>query len=510
VALNNRKLLMALIITGLPYTASAQSIKFTESWRYWHSGTDNVQLKDSAEIVSYDSYSSNIYVTSSKGLKLDVLSPTTGAKISSIDLSSYGSPNSVATYGGTVAVAVEADTKTDNGKVVFFNASTGAFQKSITVGALPDMLTFTKDGKNLIVANEGESKKGIDPEGSVSIIDMSNGVANATVATAGFSSFNADRAALKSNGVRIFDNADSVAQDLEPEYIATAGGKAYVTLQENNSLAIVDIATNTVTDIISFGTKDHSLAGNGLDASDKQDEGNIQNYNLKGLFQPDAIAAYEVDGKTYLVTANEGDARKEDERMINANLDSAVNLIEDGRIQISTIDGDTDGDGDIDIPHSYGARSFSIWDDHGSLVFDSGDTLEQLTINEGTFIEKRSDNKGPEPEGVTIGLVDDKFLAFIGLERAGGVAVFDITLPEKPLFIDYLLSNMDVGPEGLTFVSATDSNDGNPFLLIANEISGTTVRYNISAVPLPATFLMLAPALAGFIRLRRKAQSTVI
>lgn len=507
--LNSKKLLMTLVIASLPFAASAKSINVTESWRYWHSGTENVQLKDSAEIVSFDSLSNNIYVTSSKGQKLDVLNPVTGAKISSVDLSAYGSPNSVATYGGIVAVAVEADTKTDLGQVVFFNASTGAFQKAITVGALPDMLTFTKDGKNLIVANEGESKDGIDPEGSVSIIDMSNGVASATVSTADFSAFNSQRTALKENGVRIFDSADSVAQDLEPEYVATAGGKAYVTLQENNSLAIIDIATNTVTDIISFGTKDHSLLGNGLDASDKQDVGNIQNYNLKGLYQPDAISAYEIEGKTYLVTANEGDSRKEDVRMSKANLDPSVSLIEDGRIEISSIDGDTDGDGDIDVPYSYGARSFSIWDDQGKQIFDSGDFLEQLTIDAGTFVEKRSDNKGPEPEGIALGFFDDMFLAFVGLERAGGIAIFDITNPDSPNFLDYIFNDMDIAPEGLSFISEDESNDGLAFLLVSNEKSGTTTRYNISAVPIPAALFLFAPALAGLIGFRRKAKTTI-
>lgn len=505
--LKNQKRMLSLLLLSLPFTVSATSIEITEEWRYWHSGTVGVQLEDGAEISSYDKTSQNIYITSNTNQKLDVLSASTGELVSTIDLSAYGAPNSVATYDGIVAVAVEAATKTDLGKVVFFNANTGAFQKEITVGALPDMLTFTKDGKHLLVANEGESKGGIDPEGSVSIIDLSSGLNNAVVSTADFSAFNSQRTTLKDNGVRIFDSADSVAQDLEPEYIATANGKAYVTLQENNALAIIDIATNTVTDIISFGTKDHSLPGNGLDASDKQDEGNIQTYNLKGLYQPDAIAAYEVGGETYLVTANEGDARDEAERMKNANLDASVSLIEDGRLQISTIDGDTDNDGDIDQLYSYGARSFSIWDDEGNLVFDSGDALEQLTIDSGTFIESRSDNKGPEPEGVALGMLDDMVLAFIGLERAGGVAIFDITTPEVPMFLDYIFSGLDIAPEGLTFVSAEDSNDGIAFLLVTNEVSGTTVRYNVSAVPVPAALFLFAPALIGFMGLRRKAKA---
>ncbi len=500
------KKLLAVSMVSMPLLATADTkLEFTEAWRNWHSGSDGVALDAGAEIVAYDKKSQQVFVTNSENNTIDVLNSTTGVSQASISLSPFfGAPNSVAAYDGMVAVAFEDKTKTNPGRVMFFDANTGMFKQQVTVGALPDMLTFTDDGMKVVVANEGEAKNGIDPEGSVSIIDLSAGVTSATVTNAGFSAFNADRASLKSNGVRIFDSAASVAQDLEPEYVATSGGKAYVTLQENNALAIVDLATSQVTDIVSFGTKDHSLPGNGLDASDKKDAGNIQNYNLKGMYQPDAISAYEVAGKTYLVTANEGDSRDEDERMKDVTLDPSVAMVEDGRIEISTIDGDIDNDGDIDQPHSFGGRSFSIWDDQGNQVFDSGDALEQLTIDYGTFVENRSDNKGPEPEGVVIGEFDDMVLAFIGLERAGGVAVYDITDPNAPSFLDYIVgSGDDISPEGLEFVSAADSADGKAFLLVSHEVSGTTVRYNVSAVPLPASIWLMLSAVAG-LALKRK------
>lgn len=501
----NLKKIIAISIVCLPTAVCADSsYVFKEAWRNWHSGIVGTELEGGSEIVTYDSASKNIFVTHSENQRLDVLNPKTGIKQSMIDLSGYGSPNSVASYNGIVAVAVEYSTKTDAGKVVFFDALTGNLQKQIAVGALPDMLTFTSDGSKILVANEGEADNGIDPQGSVSIIDLSNGVANATAATADFSSFNANRAELKANGVRIFDSAASVAQDLEPEYIATADGKAYVTLQENNALAIVDIASNTVTDIVSFGTKDHSIAGNGLDASDKDGAGNIKNYPLKGMYQPDAIASYQVNGQVFLVTANEGDTRNEDERMSKAILDSSVSLIADGRLKISTIDGDTDNDGDIDEPHGFGSRSFSIWDDQGNQVWDSGDALEKLVLEEGTFVEGRSDNKGPEPEGVVLGEVDGKTLAFIGLERSGGVAIYDVTDPKSPEFMDYLANALDVGPEGLTFVSAVDSADGIAFLLVSNEVSGTTTRFNISSVPLPASVWFMISGILGLVWQRKR------
>ncbi len=502
---NSIKKVLAVSLISLPLTAAADTkLMFTESWRNWHSGTVETELDGGAEIVAYDKMSQKVFVTNSENNTIDVLNSVTGSALSSINLASYwGAPNSVAAYNGMVAVAFEDNTKTNPGRVMFFDADSGDFKQQVTVGALPDMLTFTADGSKVVVANEGEANNGIDPEGSVSIIDLSKGVMSASVETADFSSFNANRAALKASGVRIFDSAASVAQDLEPEYVAISGGKAYVTLQENNALAIVDLATSTVTDVVALGTKDHSLAGNGLDASDKKDEGNIQNYKLQGMYQPDAISAYEVGGKTFVITANEGDSRDEDVRMKDANLDPSVALVEDGRIEISAIDGDTDGDGDIDVPHSYGGRSFSIWDAEGGLVFDSGDALEQLTIDFGTFVENRSDNKGPEPEGVVIGEFNDMILAFIGLERAGGIAVYNVTDPNAPALMDYIVSELDISPEGLEFVSAADSADGKAFLLIASEVSGTTVRYDVTAVPLPASIWFMISAVAG-LALKRK------
>jgi 2',3'-cyclic-nucleotide 2'-phosphodiesterase (5'-nucleotidase family) len=417
----------------------------------------------------------------------------------------------VAIKNGIVAVAYEIKNSTTNahqrGKVSFFNAANGSFLNAVEVGFLPDMLTFSPDGTKVLVANEGEPNSynqanSFDPEGSVSIINLANGAANATVQEASFTNFNNQITQLKAAGVRIYGPNASVAQDLEPEYITFSGDgtKAIVTLQEANALAIVDIATATVTDIKPLGLKNHNLPGNGLDASDQDGGINIKNWPIFGMYQPDAIATFSANGQTYYITANEGDSRNytgfnEEVRVgsssyvldptvfPNPNATTLKQTANLGRLQLTNATGDLDGDGDIDQIQALGARSFSIWNANGTLVFDSGDQLEQITakLNPTGFnsdglpatFDTRSDNKGPEPEGVTIGVINGRTYAFIGLERVGDVIVYDVTNPTQPKFIQYFNDAADIAPEGLTFVTAADSPTGNPLVITASEVSKT-------------------------------------
>lgn len=455
-------------------------------------------------------------------------------------------PNSVAVRNGLLAASYAVRNTTTGaqlpGRVAFFNASNGTFLNSVEVGALPDMITFTPDGTKLLSANEGEPNSygqanSFDPEGSISVIDLSTGVASATVTTASFTSFNSQVSTLRAAGVRIYGPNATVAQDLEPEYIAISpdGTKAFVTLQENNAIATVDIATSTVTNIRALGLKNHNLPGNGIDPSDRDVNGtaagggkiSIRQVPVFGIYQPDAVAAYSVNGQTFLVTANEGDARSytgfnEEARVGDSGyvldptafpnastLKQAANL---GRLTVTTASGNTDGDGDFDQIVAFGGRSFSIWNaDSGALVFDSGDQLEQITASlvptlfnsEGTTatFDTRSDNKGPEPEGVVLGEVNGRTLAFIGLERIGGVMVFDVTNPLSPDFLQYINTGAaDRGPEGLAFVSGVDSPLGVPLLLVSNEVSFSTT---IFAIPEPSALGLLAPVSAMLARRRR-------
>jgi len=229
-----------------------------------------------------------------------------------------------------------------------------------------------------------------------------------------------------------------------------------------------------------------------------------------GLFQPDSIAAYTVDGATYILTANEGDARdyagfSEEARVADVVLDpvafpnaAELQLEENlGRLKITTTLGDTDGDGDYDELYAYGGRSFSIWDSQGSLVYDSRNDFELITAEQipeffnsddglAEEFDQRSDDKGPEPEALTVGEINGQTYAFIGLERTGGIMVYDVSDPAAPVYIDYIDYVNDapghVAPEGLQFVSAEASPTGIPLLVVANEVSNTVAVFEVGEI----------------------------
>ena len=347
------------------------------------------------------------------------------------------------------------------------------------------------------------------------------------MASADFKAYIGKEAELRSAGVRIFGPGANAAQDLEPEYIAvSADGKtAYVTLQENNAVATLDIASAKVTSIKALGVKNHNVAGAGLDASDEDGGTNTNSASaaikigpqpVKGMYLPDGIAGYSVNGKVYLITANEGDARADwpgfnEETRVRAHcplgLDPAVfgadaaNLALDsnlGRLRVTTTpNGDKTGKNAAGLCtelYTFGARSFSIWSTDMTLVFDSGDELEQRTkaltnanfntSHDNNTPDARSSNKGPEPEGVVIGVFGTKTYAFIGLERVGGVMVYDVSTPAAPFFVTYLNTRTgatgDWGPEGLALIMADKSPNGKPLLVVGNEVSGTTAVFQIN------------------------------
>ncbi|MCA2938650.1 MAG: PEP-CTERM sorting domain-containing protein [Microcystis aeruginosa Ma_QC_Ch_20071001_S25] len=481
-----------------------------------------------SEIPTYDPASRRLFVTGPNNRLdiADISNPASPIRLPSIDLSSYGAGvNSVAIKNGIVAVAMEASTITNNGSVVFFDTN-GVFQSQVTVGALPDMLTFTPDGNRVLVANEGEAASGVNPNGSVSVINLAAGVSNPTVNTATFTSFNGQENALRNQGVRIFPG-QTVSQDVEPEYITVSedGTTAWVSLQENNAIAVMDIVNAQVTSILPLGAKDFNAPGNGLDASDRDGGVNINNWPVFGLYQPDTIATVTVAGQTYLITANEGDTRNEARRVSNLTLDPnafpnaaelqlAQNL---GRLDVSSIDG-LNAQGQYSQLFAYGGRSFSIWNVTNGLsqVFDSGDDFEQILAgfsanpltpsifnSDGTpgSFDSRSDNRGPEPEGLAVGTVGNRLYSFVGIERAGGFMVYDITNPSNPFFVDYINDWQlgDISPEGLLFIPAADSPNGTPLLIVANEVSRNLVIYSVKPVPEPSAVLGLVTlGLAGY------------
>lgn len=496
----------------------------------------NVFAESAAEIPAFDAARNQIFFTDANSDAvhvLDISNPSSPALESTINLG--GSPNSVAVYGDIVAVAIEADPKQNPGKVEFYSAADFSKLGEVTVGALPDMVTFNEDGTKVLIANEGEPSGDYltDPEGTVSIITLNtSNISASSVATANFNAF--DNAIPA--GVRVFgrsaagegDKADGFAttlsQDIEPEYITVKGNKAYVTCQENNALAIVDLDNNTVESLLPLGTVDHSAPGNGLDASDRDGSIYISQWAVKGMYLPDAIASFESNGATYLITANEGDAREyeyedmngkdvlafiDETRVKDLKLDPTAFPFADllqqddqlGRIKTSLVDGDTDGDGDHDEIYTYGTRSFTIWDaSNGAVVWDSKNALEQITkqrnpdnfnaTNDENNFDNRSDDKGPEPEGVAVGEVNGRMYSFVGLERVGGIVIYDITDPTAPTFAHYISTrdfsgdpeagtSGNLAPEGLVFIPAKQSPNRTALLAVTYEVSGSVQLFEL-------------------------------
>jgi DNA-binding beta-propeller fold protein YncE len=518
--------LMTFLGSSVSVEASdSASIALKQIGRY-SAGVSTNPDEPRTEISAFDATSKRLFSINLNLRQLDVLdlsAPETPVLVQSIPLG--GKPNSVAVSRGVVAVALEGTVKTDPGSVKLFS-TTGMLLNQLTVGALPDMVTFSPNGRWLLVANEGEPNSynqpdSVDPEGSVSIIDLRGDVTSLTqddVRTAGFTAAIPQENA---SSIRVFWPNASLAKDLEPEYIAVSRDSrtAWVTLQENNALAVLDISSATFTKIIGLGFKDHLQPANQLDASDRDVPGssnngaiNIRNWPVLGMYQPDSIAAYRVKGKTYLVTANEGDARdytgfSEEARVGSLTLDAAsfgsqgfpdVTTGSDGlrnndhlgRLTVTTTLGNTDGDPEFEKLYVFGARSFSIRNADGELVYDSGAELEQRTavLVPGSFnsngtadsFDTRSDNKGPEPEGLALGKIGGRTYAFIGLERTGGIMVYDISNPQSPQFVTYATTApTDLSPEGLLFIRREDSPNGKPLLVVSHEVSNTVTIFEV-------------------------------
>ncbi len=508
----------------------------TEELEIEHAHSYKVDENGTAEIVAFDKDSKRLFVLNSEATAVEVLdfsNPKNITPISSIDMTSYGDgATSVAVQNGIVVASVEGVDFAD-GKVIFMDID-GNILSSVTVGNLPDMVTFTPDGNYVLTANEGEPSDDytIDPEGSISVIDITGGVANLTqneVSTLTFNDFDALIDEVRDADIRIFGQNATVSQDLEPEYITVSEDSktAWVSLQENNAIATIDLESMEITEILGLGTKDHSLAGNSLDASDKTDAIIMANWPVKGLYMPDAIASYTVNNTTYVVTANEGDQRefgpinedvsiKDDEYVLDPTVFPHADLMKKdfvlGRLAVSPYSGDLDGDGDFDEIHSFGGRSFSIFNtETGELVYDSGNDFEMITAmdpvygelfnasNSNNNFKNRSDNKGPEPEGITVAEINGQHYAFVTLERMGGMMTYNITDPMAPEFVNYSNNRTlgadeggDLGPEGIIYINENDSPSDTAMVVMANEVSATISVYYINNVAKKVTSLETA------------------
>ena len=449
----------------------------------------------------------------------------------------YGDMTSVAISpdSTTLAAALQAQGSNDAGRVALFTCEEDGsltLEALVETGAQPDMVTFAGDGV-VLTADEGEPREGYgeniaDPKGSVTVVDVE--AQESTVVD--FSAFDSQRDQLAEDGI-VLKKGSAPSVDLEPEYIAVSGGKAYVTLQENNAIAVLDIESQAFEGVYSAGFEDHSTTA--IDLDKKDDAYDPQTYeSLLGIRMPDGIAAFTVEGTTYLVTANEGDAREwgdedqgtfylsEDERDFGeegvtspTGAITAENSGLEGKVVFFKTE---DFDGlDPEKDYVFGGRSFTVFQatENGlEEVFTSGDDFEALTAqyvpeyfnasNDNAVLDDRSGKKGPEAESVTVGTVDGKTYAFVALERTGGVMVYDVTDPEAITFVNYVntrdfgttvegseeyedgeldkwVTGGDVAPEGLLFLDAASSPNGEPLLLAACEVSGTVAVYQLGS-----------------------------
>ena len=455
---------LMILLLALPVAAAPpeRALSFTKLWTHAHTTPGQV-----SEIPAFDSRTNTVWIAGVVGV--DVLDGVSGALIEHIDVTPHGFVNSVAVHNGIAAFAIEAaPNRKLPGVVVFYDTRTRQpLGDPVTVGSLPDMLTFTHDGSRVLVANEAPPNEvadgpylAPDPPGSVSIIDVET---RSVIATAGFDG-------VPQFGPNLRTNA---GMDFEPEAIAIAhdGSRAFVTLQEANAIAVLDLSTNAFTEIVGLGVKDFSLPGNEFDPKDNDGVVNFINAHVNGLYMPDGIATYKWRGGDYVVLANEGDFREDNADRSVAGSAPYLAPAPLDRLRISNVDSSP---GNL---YAAGARSMSIRAADGTLVYDSGSLLDRQAHSRRIYDDGRSRDKGVEPEGVTLLQIRGRTYAFVGLERTttSSVAVFDVTNPHEAAFLDLIVTPGDLSPEGL----AAFSYRGDHYVVIAHEVraAGATATH---------------------------------
>lgn len=533
---------LALITAGqLPALANGATVKITEI-----SAIASGDGEGSAEIGTFHAASKRIFATNGVKNSIDIFDISDVAnpkKVGSVSLSPYGNDvTSVAAGRDVVVAVVNVSDKfsatgvptTTNGKIVVFDTNGKVLSSPDVLGVLPDSVSFAPDGTTALVAIEGQPvcakddpataakedtdySKASDPVGGVTVVDLTNPAAP-VLRFAGFDKFTVK--AMKAKGIAVSSVVNDVSKDFEPEFVSAVDNNyAFVTIQEANAIGKLNIRTATFENVTrAFESKLESVA---RDTSDRDAGAGPRNYKrVVGASQPDAIAAFTAGAGQYYVTANEGDAREytclnDDLRASGLKVDprrfpdwkawSANAAL--GRAKVNPTIGDLDGDGDIDNIHLRGTNSMTIYR-NGSVIWDSGELLDQIqtqafgvaNINGSHSLssdkstmnyvgQDRSDDKGAEPEGVAVGMVGDRRIAILGLERMTALAIFDITVPKKPVFQEWIqmlpakaTPAKDVkhwSPEGIVFVPADKSPSGKALIITSYELSGSLSIHQI-------------------------------
>ena len=511
-----------------------------------------------AEISAVDTASKRLFITNGAKNTIDIVDISNLKKpklIKAVSFTSAGATGiqSVAAKNGVVLVAAQMASATSPGRIFVMDVNgklRAGLARGIEVGVLPDHVSISPNGNYAIVANEGQPAnycltngalpETTDPLGSISIINLSS--KTPTAKTIDFKSYEERKNGITYAGGRIFGPNASLAQDIEPEYAAFSADSAYayVTLQENNAVATVDVESGAIINIVGLGVKNHNLFNAGLDSSDRDNKIDIVARNIQGMYLPDAIGTIDAGGNTYMVTANEGDAREY--ACLLGGTDATKVEAEDPRladVADTTVDSTFKGSGiagrmkvtqfspanisgetirsttKVKDAFSFGTRSFTVWKSNlnngvfpADRVFDSGDAIERIITQErplGVFnadwntstgfinsFESRSASKGPEPEGLAIGKAYGRTWMVLALERDNGLMLYDMTNPVKPMFRQYINKAVpggniqdgtagDVSPEGVLFLEADQSPTGKPMVVVSYELSGSVAFFELTA-----------------------------
>lgn len=532
----------ALVSAGqLPAMANEATVSVTEI-----SSIISGDGEGGTEIGTYHAGSKRVFTTN--GVKntiviYDISDVANPKKVGTVALSPYGDDVTSVAAGRDVVVAVVnvADKfsatgvpTTTNGKIVVFDTNGKVLSSTDVLGVLPDSVTFAPNGTTALVAIEAQPvcakddpataakedtdySKASDPEGGVTIVDLSN-PASPVLRFAGFYRFSV--AEMRSKGIAVSSVVNNVSKDFEPEFVtAVDNNYAYVTIQEANAIGKLNIQAASFENVTrAFESKLKYVA---RDTSDRDSGAGPRTYeNVVAASQPDAIAGFKVGSGDYFLTANEGDAREY--TCLNDDLRASALKIDSrrfpewktlsgsaalGRAKVNPNNGDKDGDGDIDTINLRGSNSMTMYR-NGIAIWDSADLLDQIQIqafgvaningshswsSDKSVVnyvgQDRSDDKGAEPEGVAVGMVGDRRIAVLGLERMSALAVFDITQPSNPIFQEWIqmlpakaTPAKDVrhwSPEGVVFVPADKSPSGKALIITSYELSGSLSIHQI-------------------------------
>lgn len=515
---------------------------------------------DVAESIAYDATSYLVYAIGDPGyLSVVAFNSTTGlGYVSGSILVSDTRATSVDVCGDLVAVSVWGSNVARNGYVEFYNRydpKSMSFQqlRRQSVGYTPIEVKFTTDCETLVVVNRGDAgwtndtdfTSFVNPEGSVTVISSivrSGQTLTYTVKTANFTNFNDQVSALQQQGLHFVMQEDSrnntytLAQDIEPESLTFSSDRsiAYVCLQENNAVAILDLASATVTAIYGMGFKDFSLDTNAIDSNDNDKiEITKKPRGFYGLYQPDGVGTFSVEGNRYVVTANEGDSREyqlHDQVLFSEEVEGdffvgKLTPSANSSLYASIVDGgDLNGlrmssaigrneNGLYEAIYAFGGRSFSVYrQDANQLtqVYDSGKVLAEEHVSRyrtwfngqvspsktvSQSFDSRSDRKGIETEAVHVATVGGDRILFLSNERTSTLFVFQMENPSSPELlatatnINTQLTGQeaydartlgDADPEGLVYVPPSSSPvTGKAVLIVAGSYSGTVSLYEV-------------------------------